>query len=61
MKEWVTAKEIAGIAGLSTHPSNVNRLARKEQWKFRKVKGVQGEDTNTPSPLSPRSPSGVFT
>ncbi|RZN56590.1 DNA-binding protein, partial [Avibacterium paragallinarum] len=42
MKEWVTAKEIAGIAGLSTHPSNVNRLARKEQWKFRKVKGVQG-------------------
>ena len=42
MKNWVTAKEIAGIGGLSKHPTNVNRLARKEKWIFREIQGVQG-------------------
>ena len=33
MKLWFSAKELAGIGGLSKHPSNVNRLARKEKWQ----------------------------
>ena len=40
MKLWFSAKELAGIGGLSKHPSNVNRLARKEKWQSQPFKGV---------------------
>lgn len=42
MKLWFSAKELAGIGGLSKHPSNVNRLARKEKWQSQPLKGVKG-------------------
>ena len=42
MKLWFSAKELAGIGGLSKHPSNVNRLARKEKWQSQPLKGVNG-------------------
>ncbi|MEX4401007.1 hypothetical protein MZA86_09275 [Haemophilus influenzae] len=51
MKNWVTAKEIAGIGGLSKHPTNVNRLARKKNGYSEKFKVYKEVDTNTPSPL----------
>ena len=42
MKLWFSAKELAGIGGLSKHPSNVNRQARKEKWQSQPLKGVKG-------------------
>lgn len=40
---WITAKELVGIAGLPTSPQGVNKKAKKENWQFRKVEGVQGK------------------
>lgn len=40
--EWVTAKELAGIAGLPTNPSSIARKAKIEGWEFRQVTGVKG-------------------
>lgn len=42
MKLWFSAKELAGIAGLSIHPSNINRLAKRENWVSQPKKGVKG-------------------
>ncbi|MBN6077395.1 DUF1018 domain-containing protein [Aggregatibacter actinomycetemcomitans] len=42
MKMWFSAKELAGIGGLSKYPSNINRLARKEKWQSRPLIGVKG-------------------
>ncbi|OOF50299.1 transposase [Rodentibacter genomosp. 1] len=42
MKLWFSAKELVGIGGLSKHPSNVNRQARKEKWQSQPLKGVKG-------------------
>lgn len=42
-KEWFTAKELVGIAGLPKTPQAVNQRARKESWQKRKRLGVQGK------------------
>ncbi|HDL1901631.1 TPA: transposase, partial [Mannheimia haemolytica] len=42
MKDWFSAKELAGISGLSKYPTNVTRQAKKEQWATRPLKGVKG-------------------
>lgn len=42
MKAWFTAKDLAGIGGLSKHPSNVTRLAKREKWEYRQKEGVKG-------------------
>lgn len=42
MKEWFSAKELAGIGGLSKYPTNVTRLAKKEKWASRPLVGVKG-------------------
>ena len=42
MKMWFSAKELAGVGGLSKYPSNINRLARKEKWHSQPLVGVKG-------------------
>lgn len=42
MKEWFSAKELAGIGGLSKYPTNVTRLAKKEKWQTRQMQGIKG-------------------
>lgn len=42
MKLWFSAKELAGIGGLSIHPSNINRLAKQQNWVSQPKKGVKG-------------------
>ncbi|OOF38223.1 hypothetical protein BKK50_11885 [Rodentibacter rarus] len=42
MKLWFSAKELAGIGGLSKYPSNINRQARKERWQSQPLKGIKG-------------------
>lgn len=42
-KEWFTAKELIGIAGLPKTPQAVNQRARNEKWVKRKRLGVQGK------------------
>ncbi|WP_314815639.1 transposase domain-containing protein [Aggregatibacter segnis] len=42
MKEWFSPKELAGIGGLPSSPSNVTRKARSLSWEFRQVEGVKG-------------------
>ncbi|CDG00312.1 Putative Transposase-like Mu [Avibacterium paragallinarum JF4211] len=42
MKVWFSAKELAGVAGLSKYPTNVTRLAKKEKWTSRPLVGVKG-------------------
>lgn len=42
MKEWFSAKELAGLKGLPTHPQNVTRQAKKQNWEIRALKGVKG-------------------
>lgn len=39
---WVTAKEIAGLAGLPTAISSVLRKAKRENWVFRQKSGIKG-------------------
>ena len=42
MKEWFNSKELAGVGGLPSSPSNVTRKAKSLSWEFRKVEGVKG-------------------
>lgn len=42
MKEWFSAKELAGVGGLSKYPTNVTRHAKKEKWETRPMQGVKG-------------------
>lgn len=42
-KEWFTAKELVGIAGLPKTPQAINHRARNEQWLKRKRLGIQGK------------------
>lgn len=42
-KLWFTAKELAGIDGLPTSPQGINLMARREGWKNRRKRGVQGK------------------
>lgn len=42
MKEWFSAKELAGMGGLSKYPTNVTRLAKKEKWQTRQMQGIKG-------------------
>lgn len=42
-KLWFTAKELAGLEGLPTSPQGVNLMARREGWKNRRKRGVQGK------------------
>lgn len=42
-KEWFTAKELVGVAGLPKTPQAVNQRARNEKWSKRKRLGVQGK------------------
>lgn len=42
MKEWFSAKELAGVGGLSKYPTNVTRQAKKEKWETRPMQGVKG-------------------
>lgn len=42
-REWFTAKELVGIAGLPKTPQAVNQRARNENWLKRKRLGVQGK------------------
>lgn len=42
MKEWFSAKELAGLKGVSTHATNVTRQAKKQNWEMRALKGVKG-------------------
>ena len=42
MKEWYLAKEIAGLEGVPTSPSNVTRLATQKHWQKRQVEGTKG-------------------
>ncbi|EBV5175633.1 DNA-binding protein [Salmonella enterica subsp. enterica serovar Carmel] len=42
-KEWFTADELAGKAGMPGDRSNVNRRANREGWKRRQKEGVKGK------------------
>ncbi|MGG4608292.1 DNA-binding protein [Providencia sp. Me31A] len=42
-KEWLTAKELVGLAGLPMTTQGINAMARREQWASRKRLGVQGK------------------
>ncbi len=42
-KMWFTAKELAGLEGLPTSPQGVNLMARREGWKNRRKRGIQGK------------------
>ncbi|WP_044469773.1 transposase domain-containing protein [Mannheimia massilioguelmaensis] len=42
MKEWFSPKELAGVGGLPSSPSNVTRKARSLSWEFRQVEGAKG-------------------
>lgn len=42
-KMWFTAKELAGLEGLPTSPQGINLMARREGWKNRRKRGVQGK------------------
>ncbi|WP_275431511.1 DNA-binding protein, partial [Klebsiella pneumoniae] len=42
-KEWYTAKELVGLAGLPNSPQGVNLMARREGWENRRKRGVQGK------------------
>lgn len=42
-KLWFTAKELAGLEGLPTSPQGINLMARREGWKNRRKRGVQGK------------------
>lgn len=42
LKEWYTAKELEGLAGLPIHATNITRKAKAENWLFREAKGIKG-------------------
>ncbi|OCA52529.1 DNA-binding protein [Photorhabdus namnaonensis] len=42
-KEWYSAKELVGIAGLPSSPQGINLMARREGWEYRRKRGVQGK------------------
>ncbi|PHM37350.1 DNA-binding protein [Xenorhabdus innexi] len=42
-KEWYSAKELMGLAGLPSSPQGVNLMARREGWEQRRKRGVQGK------------------
>lgn len=42
-KLWFTAKELAGLEGLPSSPQGINLMARREGWKNRRKRGVQGK------------------
>lgn len=42
-KEWYTAKELVGLAGLPNSPQGVNLMARREGWENRRKRGIQGK------------------
>lgn len=42
MKEWYTAKELLGLAGLPKQATNITRKAQREGWEFRQVAGTKG-------------------
>ncbi len=42
MKEWYTAKELLGFAGLPKQATNITRKAQREGWVFRQVTGTKG-------------------
>lgn len=42
-KMWFTAKELAGLEGLPTSPQGINLMARREGWKNRRKRGIQGK------------------
>ncbi|ANI30735.1 DNA-binding protein [Yersinia entomophaga] len=42
-KEWFAAKELTGIAGLPSSPQGINLMAKREGWKQRRRRGVQGK------------------
>lgn len=46
-KEWYTAKELVGLAGLPNSPQGVNLMARREGWENRRKRGVQVKPLST--------------
>lgn len=42
MKEWYSAKELEGLAGLPAQATNITRKAKNENWKMREAKGIKG-------------------
>lgn len=42
-KEWYSAKELVGLAGLPSSPQGINLMARREGWHHRRKLGVQGK------------------
>ncbi|EKT61151.1 DNA-binding protein [Providencia burhodogranariea] len=42
-KEWLTAKELAGLQGLPMTTQGINAMARRENWVCRKRRGIQGK------------------
>ncbi|PJG86185.1 Mu transposase C-terminal domain-containing protein [Conservatibacter flavescens] len=42
MKEWFSPKEVSGLGGLPSNPSNLTRKATKENWQKRQIQGVRG-------------------
>ncbi|CNI26907.1 DNA-binding protein [Yersinia ruckeri] len=42
-KQWFSAKELTGIAGLPSSPQGINQMARREDWELRRRRGVQGK------------------
>ncbi len=42
MKEWFTARELAGLLGMPATVSGVIRLAKRENWQSRKRQGRGG-------------------
>lgn len=41
-KEWFSAEELRGIAGLPTSSQGINKKARTKKWEKRSREGVQG-------------------
>ncbi len=42
-KEWFSAKELVGVAGLPSSTQGVNLMARRDGWEQRRRRGVQGK------------------
>ena len=42
MREWFTARELAGLPGLPKTESGTIRRAKKQEWQFRKRAGRGG-------------------
>ena len=50
-KEWYTAKELVGLAGLPNSPQGVNLMARREGWENRRKRGVKPLSTQLKASL----------